>query len=35
VLVVVPNLDAWRWMFATAVVPALLVTIGTRCCFTA
>src|SRR5580700_2865697 len=28
VLVVVPNLDAWRWMFATAVVPALLVTIG-------
>jgi len=28
VLVAVPNLDAWRWMFATAVVPALLVTIG-------
>jgi MFS transporter, putative metabolite transport protein len=28
VLVTVPNLDAWRWMFATAVVPALLVTIG-------
>jgi putative MFS transporter len=23
-----PNLNAWRWMFATAVVPALLVTIG-------
>src|SRR5580704_8895302 len=28
VLVVMPELDAWRWMFATAVVPALLVTIG-------
>src|SRR3984885_3381947 len=28
VLVVMPNLDAWRWMFATAVVPALVVTIG-------
>jgi MFS transporter, putative metabolite transport protein len=28
VLVVLPTLDAWRWMFATAVVPALLVTIG-------
>jgi MFS family permease len=28
VLVAVPTLDAWRWMFATAVVPALLVTIG-------
>ncbi|MGA8111437.1 MAG: MFS transporter [Acidobacteriaceae bacterium] len=28
VLVAVPNLDAWRWMFATAVIPALLVTIG-------
>jgi MFS transporter, putative metabolite transport protein len=28
VLVVLPNLDAWRWMFATAVVPALAVTIG-------
>jgi MFS family permease len=28
VLVAVPNLNAWRWMFATAVVPALLVTIG-------
>src|SRR5271156_4460766 len=24
VLVAVPNLNAWRWMFATAVVPALL-----------
>src|ERR1700691_4171375 len=28
VLVEVPNLNAWRWMFATAVVPALAVTIG-------
>ncbi|MGB6132291.1 MAG: MFS transporter [Acidobacteriaceae bacterium] len=28
VLVAVPNLDAWRWMYATAVIPALLVTIG-------
>jgi MFS transporter, putative metabolite transport protein len=28
VLVAVPNLNAWRWMFATAVVPALVVTVG-------
>jgi MFS transporter, putative metabolite transport protein len=28
VLVEDPQLDAWRWMYATAVVPALLVTIG-------
>jgi MFS transporter, putative metabolite transport protein len=28
VLVTVPNLNAWRWMFATAVIPALIVTIG-------
>jgi MFS transporter, putative metabolite transport protein len=28
VLVVVPNLNAWRWMFATALVPALVVTIA-------
>jgi putative MFS transporter len=28
VLVLVPNLTAWRWMYATAVLPALLVTIG-------
>jgi MFS transporter, putative metabolite transport protein len=28
VLVSVPNLNAWRWMYATAVIPALLVTIG-------
>jgi MFS family permease len=23
-----PTLDAWRWMYATAVIPAILVTIG-------
>jgi MFS transporter, putative metabolite transport protein len=28
VLVAVPNLNAWRWMFATAVIPALIVTIA-------
>ena len=28
VLVLVPNLTAWRWMFATAFIPALLVTVG-------
>jgi len=28
VLVAVPNLTAWRWMYATAVVPAIVVTIG-------
>jgi MFS transporter, putative metabolite transport protein len=28
VLVLVPNLSAWRWMYATAVLPALVVTIG-------
>lgn len=28
VLVAVPNLSAWRWMYATAIVPALLVIIG-------
>src|ERR1700722_16450992 len=28
VLVLVPNLNAWRWMFATAVVPAVVVTIA-------
>src|SRR3984957_13874797 len=27
-LLLVPSLDAWRWMFATALVPALIVTIG-------
>lgn len=28
VLVTVPDLSAWRWMYATALLPALLVTIG-------
>ena len=28
VLALVPNLNAWRWMYATAFVPALAVTIG-------
>jgi MFS transporter, putative metabolite transport protein len=28
VLVAVPNLNAWRWMYATALVPALIVTVG-------
>ena len=28
VLVSVPDLSAWRWMYATAILPALLVTIG-------
>jgi MFS transporter, putative metabolite transport protein len=28
VLSVEPTLDAWRWMYGTAIVPALLVTIG-------
>src|SRR6202522_835179 len=28
VLVEVPNLNAWRWMFATAVIPALIVTVA-------
>jgi len=28
VLVLSPNLNAWRWMYATALVPALIVTIG-------
>jgi MFS transporter, putative metabolite transport protein len=28
VLILVPNLSAWRWMYATAVIPALVVTIG-------
>jgi MFS transporter, putative metabolite transport protein len=27
-LVLVPNLGAWRWMFATALIPALIVTAG-------
>jgi len=28
VLATVPNLDAWRWMYGTAIIPALAVTIG-------
>jgi putative MFS transporter len=28
VLVLVPDLSAWRWMFATALLPAILVTLG-------
>jgi MFS transporter, putative metabolite transport protein len=28
VLSIVPNLTAWRWMYATVLIPALLVTIG-------
>ncbi len=28
VLVLDPQLSAWRWMFATALIPALVVTIG-------
>jgi MFS family permease len=28
VLTATPSLDAWRWMYGTAIVPALAVTIG-------
>ena len=28
VLVLRPELDAWRWMYATALLPAILVTVG-------
>jgi MFS transporter, putative metabolite transport protein len=28
VLMIDPELDAWRWMFATALIPAIVVTIG-------
>lgn len=28
VLVLDPELDAWRWMYATALVPAIIVTLG-------
>jgi putative MFS transporter len=28
VLVIDPDLDAWRWMYATALIPALLITVG-------
>ncbi|HUA76441.1 MAG TPA: MFS transporter [Acetobacteraceae bacterium] len=28
VLSLMPELDAWRWMFATALIPAIAVTLG-------
>ncbi len=28
VLVLDPSIDAWRWMYATALAPAILITIG-------
>ncbi len=28
VLATMPSLDAWRWMYATAVIPAIAVTVG-------
>jgi len=28
VLVFMPQLEAWRWMYATAIIPAVIVTIG-------
>ncbi|HEX4050071.1 MAG TPA: MFS transporter [Steroidobacteraceae bacterium] len=28
VLMIDPSLDAWRWMYATALVPAVLITLG-------
>jgi MFS transporter, putative metabolite transport protein len=28
VLVLKPNLGAWRWMFATVLIPAIIVTVG-------
>jgi MFS family permease len=28
VLVIYPSLDAWRWMYATALIPAILITVG-------
>jgi MFS transporter, putative metabolite transport protein len=28
VLLTLPDLPAWRWMFASAIIPAVLVTIG-------
>jgi putative MFS transporter len=28
VLAADPTLDAWRWMYATAIIPAVLVTVG-------
>jgi MFS transporter, putative metabolite transport protein len=28
VLLVYPSLDAWRWMYATALIPAVAITVG-------
>jgi MFS family permease len=28
VLMLYPSIDAWRWMYATALVPAVIITIG-------
>jgi putative MFS transporter len=28
VLMIYPSLDAWRWMYATALAPAVLITVG-------
>ncbi len=28
VLVIDPDIDAWRWMYATALAPAILITVG-------
>lgn len=28
VLILDPSIDAWRWMYATALVPAVLITLG-------
>ena len=28
VLILYPSIDAWRWMYATALVPAVLITLG-------
>ncbi len=28
VLALLPELDAWRWMYATALIPAIIVTLG-------
>ncbi|MGO9744274.1 MAG: MFS transporter [Roseiarcus sp.] len=28
VLVIDPSIDAWRWMYATALLPAILITLG-------
>src|SRR5579863_4189844 len=28
VLVIEPTLDAWRWMYGAAIIPAVIVTLG-------